>query len=146
MADPIDLSGAIAIALDTARDRDRPAALAYLRADGTPSVSFRGGLHVLGRDVLAVWVRDRDSGLATGVDACPNVTLAYWTPDGSGVTYLALEGRARRAPELDDRVWRAITQTERDKDPERRGVAIAIDVDAVHGYAVDTGPFAQARP
>jgi hypothetical protein len=48
------------------------------------------------------------------------------------------------APELDDEVWDGIIEGERGQDPERRGVAVIIEVDTVTGAGAD-GFFEQAR-
>jgi hypothetical protein len=56
----------------------------------------------------------------------------------------SIEGRARVAPELNGGVWAAMIEGERRQDPERKGVAVVIEVDSVAAAAAG-GYFQQAR-
>jgi hypothetical protein len=145
MPDPLDLTGQIAAAIDGAALRGATVALAYVRDDLSPAVSFRGSTHVHGPTELALWARKRDSGLAEAIAERPRVSLVYYGgPDGPGPMFLSMEGRARVAPELDDEVWAAIIEGERQQDPERNGVAVLIEVDTITGAGAG-GYFKQAR-
>jgi hypothetical protein len=144
MPDPVNLTGETAAAIDGAALRGHPLAVAFVRDDGSASVTFRGGTYVHSPTQLAVWVRKRDSGLAAAIAERPRVSLVFFEMDGPGARYLAIEGRARVAPELDQEVYEAIVEPERQQDPERQGVAVVIDVDSVTG-AGENGFFQQAR-
>ena len=145
MADPLALTDAdIPDAIATAPDRGRQVALSYVDDDGYPSVSFRGTVHVVGPDRLALWARKRDEGLAAAIARRPEVGLVYYGPGGPGPAYLALRGRAHVDPSLDEQVYAAAPQGERDQDPERAGVAVVIEIDRVQGFGQD-GPFLQER-
>jgi hypothetical protein len=144
MPDPVNLTGEIAAAIDGAALRGHPLVVAFVRDDGSPSVSFRGGTYVRGSTELAIWVRKRDSGLATAIAERPRGSLVFFEAEGPGARYLAIEGRARVAPELDQEVYDAIIERERQQDPERKGVAVIVDVDSVAG-AGENGFFQQAR-
>ena len=144
MPDPVNLTGEIAAAIDGAALRGHPLAVAFVRDDGSPSVSFRGGTYVRSSHQLAIWVRKRDSGLATAIAERPRVSLVFFEMEGPGARYLAIEGRARVAPDLDQEVYDAIVEPERQQDPERQGVAVVVDVDSVTG-AGENGSFQQTR-
>jgi len=145
MPDPLDLTGDIAAAIDGAALRNATLAVAYVRDDGSPSVSFRGSTQVHSAGELALWARKRDGGLVAAIAARPRVSLVYYGgPGGPGPMFLSIEGRARVAPELDDQVWEAMIEGERNLDPERNGVAVLIEVDSVAGARAD-GFFQQAR-
>jgi hypothetical protein len=107
MSDTLDLTGDTAAAVDGAALRGTTLALAYVREDGSPSVSFRGSTQVHGPGELALWARKPDSGLVTAIVKEPRVSLVYYGPGGPGPMYLAIEGRARVAPEFNDQVWAA---------------------------------------
>jgi hypothetical protein len=143
MPDPVNLTGEIATAIDGAVLRGHPLAVSFVRDDGSPSVSFRGGAYVRSPNQLAIWVRKRDSGLAAAIVERPRVSLVFLEPEGPGARYLAIEGRARVASELDEEVYGAIVDPERQQDPERKGVAVLVDVDSVTG-AGSNGFFQQA--
>ena len=146
MPDPVNLTvpGEIAAAIDGAALRGHPVALAHVRDDGSPSVSLRGSTYVRSSTELALWARKRDSGLAAAIKDRPRVSLVFFEIDGPGARYLAIEGRARVAAELDDEVYGAIIEPERQRDPERKGVAVVVDVDSVVG-ATKNGFFQQSR-
>ena len=145
MPDPLDLTGDIAAAVDGAALRHSTLALAFVREDGSPSVSFRGSTQVHSSTELAMWARKADSGLATAISDRPRVSLVYYGgPDGPGPVFLSFEGRARVAPELNDEVWEKMIEGERQLDPERKGVAVLIEVDSVAGAGAG-GFFEQAR-
>lgn len=144
MPDPVNLTGEIAVAIDGAVLRGHQLALAYVRDDGSPSVSFRGSTYVRSSTELAIWARKRDSGFAVAIAERPRVSLVFFEMDGPGARYLAIEGRARVAGELDDEVYGAIVEPERQLDPDRNGVAVIIDVDSVAG-ADANGFFQQTR-
>lgn len=143
MAD-LKLTGEIAEAVDGAAERGPALVLGYVADDGTASLSYRGSTQVLSDDQLAVWARKPDEGLAQAIQARPSVSLIYYSRDTPGPVYLSIKGRARLAPELNDLVYERMIAGERAQDPERKGVAIVIDVDVVHGVGAQ-GRFHQER-
>jgi hypothetical protein len=144
MPDPVNLTGDIAAAVDGAALRGHPLALAYVREDGSPAVSFRGSTYVRSPTELGIWARKRDSGLAAAIAEHPRVSFVFFELDGPGPRYLSIEGRARVVSELDDEVYGAIIEGERQQDPERKGTAVIVDVDNVIGATAD-GYIQQSR-
>jgi hypothetical protein len=69
--------------------------------------------------------------------------LVFFEMEVPGARYPAIEGHARVVPELDQEVYEAIIEPERQQDPERQGVTVVIDVDGVAG-AGENGFFQQA--
>lgn len=139
MPDSVNLNvpGDIAAAIDGAGLRGHPLALARVRSDGSPSVSFRGSTYVRRSTEIAFWSRTRDSRLAAEITDRPRVSLAFFELDGPGARFLTIEGRARVAPDLNDEVYGAIDEGEREHDPERKGVAVIVEVDSVVGANTD---------
>jgi hypothetical protein len=145
MADKLDLTGDIASAVDSAASRGHSLALGYVDEDGDASVSFRGSTHVHGSQQLAIWARKPDQGFAKAIAAHPQVSLLYYSPGGGpGPMHLSLRGRAHVDPSANDEVYSAINEGERQQDPDRKGVAVIIDVDSVNGLG-DDGPFRMER-
>ncbi len=144
MPDAVNLTGEIVAAIDGAALRGAPVALAFVRDDGSPSVSFRGSTYVYSRTQLALWARKPDEGLAAAILTRPRVSLVFFEFDGPGARYLAIDGRARVAPELNDEVYAAMIEPERQQDADKLGVALIIDVDSVSG-AGRSGFFQQTR-
>jgi hypothetical protein len=145
MADKLDLTtNEIPAAIDGALLRGRQPALAYVNADGDPSVSFRGSTHVHGPGQLALWIRKTDSGLVKAIVDHPHVHVVYFGGhDGPGPAYLSFRGSARVDPSANDKVYEAIPEPEQKQDPDRNGVAVIIDVESLDGFAPATGPFHQ---
>lgn len=143
MAD-LNLTGEIAEAIDGAAERGPAIVLGYVADDGTASLSYRGSTQVLSDEQLAVWARKPDEGLAQAIATRPAVSLLYFSRDTPGPVYLSIKGRARVAPELNDLVYERMIAGERAQDPERKGVAIVIDVDTADGLGAQ-GRFHQER-
>jgi hypothetical protein len=144
MADPLDLTGDVAAAVDGAAARGSALVLGYVGDDGFPAISFRGSTQVRGPQQLAVWARKRDDGLARVIAERPQVSLLYYAADGPGPKYLSFQGRARVEPSANDEVYEGMIEGEQRQDPERNGVAVVIDVDSVNGFGAD-GPFRMER-
>jgi hypothetical protein len=144
MSDALDLTGDIATAIDGAAARGHALAVSYIDDDGYPAVSFRGSTQVHDRGTLAIWSRRRDDGLALAIAERPKVTLVYYGPGGPGPVFLSIRGQARVDPAANDAVYARMIEGERGQDPERKGVAVLIEVETVRGFAAD-GAFELRR-
>ncbi len=143
-ANAVNLTGEIADAINGAALRGVPIPVAFVRDDGSPSVSFRGSTYVYSPTQLAIWARKRDEGLASAIAQRPRVSLVFFEYEGPGARYLAIEGRARVAPEIGDEVYTSMIEPERQQDPEKQGVPVLVEVDSVAGAGKD-GFFRQVR-
>jgi hypothetical protein len=126
---PLELDDKITDAVTTAFDSGNVVTLAYNGDDGWPHMSRRGSTQVFGPQQLAVWVRKRDDGLAKAVATRPEVTLYYLDLVHRGVVY-TFYGRAHVSfdPEINDRVWQHTPEREQAQDPERKGIALIVDL------------------
>ena len=118
-------------ALESALTDRLPVIAAYVDGDGQPSISLRGTTQVYSDDQLAIWVRNPDGGLLRGIAANPNIALLYRNPaERIGWQF---HGRARRDDDeqLRDTVYDNSPEFERNQDPDRKGVAVIIDIDRV---------------
>jgi hypothetical protein len=138
----IELNDEIRQAVNGAFDARNPVVLGYVGDDGAPHLSFRGSTQVFGSDRLAVWVRDPNAGLAKSVANHPRVTLLYRSSEPRRL--LTFKGRARLDPSANDTVYANSPKGERDRDPEKKGIALIIELDEVFGFG-PSGPVRLSR-
>jgi hypothetical protein len=103
---------------------------------------------VYGPQQLALWVRKRDDGLAKAVRDRLEVTLFYLDLAERGVVY-TFYGReiVSDEPHVNDQVWAATSQREQAQDPDRRGVALIIELERVAAQGIrPERNFTMARP
>jgi hypothetical protein len=144
MADPLDLTGEIAEAIEGAALRGKTVVLGYVDEEGYAAMSFRGSAQVHRPTQLAVWSRKADEGLVTSIGTRPKVSLLYFGgADSPGPKFLSIRGTAHVDPSANDEVYDRMVQGERDQDPEHKGVAVLIDVQSVRGFGAD-GAFEQS--
>ncbi|MFT4210905.1 MAG: pyridoxamine 5'-phosphate oxidase family protein [Microbacterium sp.] len=138
----------LAEALDSAMARERPVVIAVVDVNGDPAVTFRGSVQVYSPDQLSLWVRKEDTGFAADIQKNPRVNVLYYDPqqgpDGRSSRRVALTGRARLAPELNEQIWNSIPEPEKERTSLGKGVAAIVDVDAVDGFG-GQGPVTQRR-
>jgi hypothetical protein len=105
--------------------------LAYNGEDGWPHISYRGSTHVHGPTQIAVWARKRDSGFAKAIARDPHVT--FFHVDMSVPQLLTLYGRAEASSDqaVNERVYAESPEGEQQQDPEKKGVAIIIELDRI---------------
>jgi hypothetical protein len=127
------LTDEIRSAVNDALANGTPLVVAYVDADGGPHLSFRGSTQAYGDDQLAIWVRDPEGGLLQAIAGNPRIGLLYRDP----VTRRSYRfgGRARVVddPELSGAIYAASPEAERDRDAQRRGKAVLVDLDLVEG-------------
>jgi hypothetical protein len=127
----IELTEEMRNAVASALDDKFPMIATSVGEDGQPSLSFYGSTHVHSADQLAIWVRTPTAGLLGRIPSNPHMALLYRNP----AAHLGWQfhGRARQIEDGDEatRVYNESPQVERDKDPDRLGRAVIIDVDRV---------------
>ncbi|HEY1294990.1 MAG TPA: hypothetical protein VGJ60_18070 [Chloroflexota bacterium] len=130
--DPLRITEAMAAAVNEAMDNGTPTVLGYVNDRGQPRLSFRGTTQAYSEDQLAVWARYEDAGLPTAIQKNRHVSVVYYA---RGIGNLIFEGRAHidDNPVVRDHVFDHSPVVEKRSDPERKGVAIIIDVDKVTG-------------
>jgi hypothetical protein len=144
MADKLELTRDIALAVDGAAERGDALVLGYVGDDGYAAISFRGSTQVYGPQQLAIWARKPDEGFAQVIRERPQVSLLYYSPSAPGPRYLSFHGHARVDPTANDAVYANMIEGERRQDPEARGVAVIIEVQSVNGFGAD-GAFRMER-
>lgn len=127
--------------VDNAFAEGHPLIVAGVTPDCEPTVSFRGTAQTLGAGAIAFWSRDpAASTLAASLDAHPVVALVY--SNLAGGRFYQFTGRARLNddPAIDRAVYDNSHELERQRDPERRGKAIVVELTSARGRGPD-GPF-----
>jgi predicted pyridoxine 5'-phosphate oxidase superfamily flavin-nucleotide-binding protein len=129
----IELTDDMRERLASALDDRSPVVAASVDADGQPHLSFYGTTQVYGPGQLAIWVRSPDSSFLQRIAANPRVAFMY--RNGAERVMYQFHGRARPEPDeaVRQRVFDQSPEVERGLDPDRRGVAVLIDVDQVNG-------------
>jgi len=122
--------------VDGALMRGRPISLAYVDAAGRPSLSFRGSTQVFDETRLAIWIRNAHDGILGAVAKNPEVALLYSDLDPQSRAVVTFHGRARfdRNEAVARQVYDSSPEAERDRDKERKGLALIIDLDSVDGF------------
>jgi hypothetical protein len=146
MADTVDLTGDIAETINGAAIRGHALVLGYVDEQGDAAISFRGSTQVHTPTQLAIWARKPGGGMAKAISTHRRVTLLYYCADGApGPKYLYVKGNAHVDASVNDTVYDAMPEGEREQDPERKGVAVVIDVESVNGFGTE-GAFLMESP
>jgi hypothetical protein len=125
---PLVLDDAIRDAIATAFPA-HVVTVAYNGDDGWPRVTSRGTVQVTGDQQMALWARKRDEGMAASMADRPQLTLFYSDLAERGVLYTFFGiGRISDDPAETARVYEGSPEREQAGDPERRGVAIIVDL------------------
>lgn len=127
---PIELTAEMRDAIGRALDDRAPCLLATADADGTPDVSYRGSVCVLDAQQLAFWERSLGEAL-DNMRGNPRACIFYRNPETrkawrfyGGVTLLA-DG------ELRERIATLVPKVEIDRDPDRKGLAVVVQIDRI---------------
>src|SRR5207302_2045876 len=140
----VHLTDTIAEALAAALANGTPVMVAYVDGEGRPQLSYRGTTQVLSEDQLGLWARNPEGGIVKALPNNPNVTLFYRDPATRTNYQFHGRGHVDDTPSIRGRIFDGSPEPERNFDPQRRGVAIVVDVDAVDGRDAN-GPIRMRR-
>jgi uncharacterized protein GlcG (DUF336 family) len=132
----LDLTDAMQQAVNDGFGTGKPLAIAYVDEHGAPQLSYRGSTQAYSATQLAIWVRNPEGRILESVRANPAVSLIYGNFDPNARGFMIFRGRARIEDDESVRqtVYERSHEFERDKDKDRRGVALIIDLDSVDGF------------
>jgi hypothetical protein len=118
--------------INNALAEGHPLVLAVVDASGQPLLSFRGSLQTYSDTQLGVWLRNAQGNTLEAIRKNPKVALIYRS---ATTPLLQFHGRARIASDDGERerVFAAAPEVERKADPNRKGLAIIIDLTRVEG-------------
>ena len=117
----IELTEEMQMAVNRGLADRAPCLIATASADGRPSVGYRGSMLAFTSSALAYWERTRRMGFEN-VETNPHVVVLYSNPE-TGQATIHRNGKNR-----DDVMARAV-QPELDRDPDREGYAVVIELD-----------------
>jgi hypothetical protein len=134
MADPIPLAitEQIADLIKGAFDSGNVLLLAVVDRDNKPILSFRGSTSVFSATQLSFWARNADGGTIEAIQQNPSIAMMYRSPT---VPLLQFIGRARISddPAERERAFSISHEKEQQRDPERKGRAVIVELDAIKG-------------
>lgn len=132
----LELTDEMKQAVDGAFEMRRPMVLAYVDENGAPQLSYRGSTQAYSDSQLAIWVRNPKGRVLESIAAQPAVAMlyGYFEPNDRG--FMIFRGRARidGSESVRRHVYEHAPEFERNQDPERKGVAVVIDLDSVDGF------------
>ena len=111
-----------------------PMVVSYVDEEGQPPQSLRGSTVVFSDTQLGIWIRNADGGLSKAVQSGNNkLSLLY--RDSKTRSTIVIQGRGHISddPEVRRRLYELTPEVEQMHDPERKGVALIIDVTRLQG-------------
>jgi hypothetical protein len=132
----IELSADMKAAINGAFGSGKPIAIAYVDVDGAPRLSYRGSTQAFSDTELAIWVRNPVGGILDSIADNPSVALIYGDFNPTDRRFMIMRGRARRDDDATtrERVYSSSHEFEQSQDPERKGVAVVIELESVEGF------------
>jgi hypothetical protein len=136
--EPLVLNEEIKGLVDSALANGTPLLLAAVSPDARPILSYRGSVQVYSDDQFGLWVRNGQGATLEAISTNPAVALVYRSPT---TPVLQFHGRARIVVDATEkaRVFEQAPEREQAADPDRKGVAIIVDLDKVEGV-LSVGP------
>ena len=99
--------------------------------DGHPQISPKGSVMVFDKEALAYWERSLRSSL-DNVAENPNVVVYYNNPEKRVRWRFYGTATVHESGPIRDEVMSRTVQAELDRDPERKGVAVVVQVDLIN--------------
>jgi Pyridoxamine 5'-phosphate oxidase len=132
----LKLSADMQRAVNTAFETLRPIVVSYVDENGAPQLSFRGSTQAYSDKELAIWIRNPEGRILESIAKNPAVALIYGNFDPSARGFMTFRGRARvdSSAAVRNRVYDQAHAFERDKDKDRKGIALIVDLDSVDGF------------
>ena len=117
----------------------------YVDKNGDPHVSPYGSVHAHSDNQLALWLRNPDGALIGGI--ARNAKVGVFYAQISTRTFFRIEGHARVTSDAADRekIFTSMHPFEQSGDPQRKGIAVIIDLDKIAGRKADGTMFSMER-
>ena len=123
-------------AVNTAFETLKPIVVSYVDENGAPQLSFRGSTQAYSETQLAIWVRNPEGRILESIEKNPAIALLYGSFEPTARAFMIFRGRARidGTDAVRRHVYEHAHAFERDKDKDRKGSALIIDLDSVEGF------------
>lgn len=118
-----------------------PCILATVSADGEPDIGFKGSMMVFSDDSLAYWERTRRQHMKN-VKENPQVVVLFRDPKSRAAWRFHGKATMHEDGPIREQVMARTVKDELDKDPERKGAAVVIQLDKITNMA---GQVLQSR-
>jgi uncharacterized protein GlcG (DUF336 family) len=132
----LELTDEMQEAVNAAFATRRPMVISYVDPDGRPQISYRGSSQAFSATQLAIWVRNPEGRILDSIAMNPLVAMlfGYFEPDDRG--FMIFHGRARidQSDAVRQKVYSSAHEFEQSQDPDRKGVALIVDLDSVDGF------------
>jgi len=114
----------------------KPIVVSYVDEKGAPHLSFRGSTQAFSDTQLAIWVRSPDGRILEATRKNPAVALIYGSFEPTARAFMIFGGRAHvdAGAAVRKRVYESAHPFEQEKDKDRKGHALIIDLDSVEGF------------
>ena len=123
-------------AIDNALANGTPCIVATASASGEPNLGFKGSVMALDGSRLAYWERSRRT-ILEHIEENPKVVVMYRDPATRLAWRFYGDATVHRDGSVRDEVLAKVVQPELDRDPEREGFAIVIDVERITTLGAD---------
>jgi hypothetical protein len=129
---PLIIIPEIAELVTGAMDSGNILLLAAVDKDRKPLLSYRGSAAVFSDTQLSFWARNAEGGTMEAIRQNPQVALMYRS---QAVPLLQFSGRAHVTDSADERerAFSLAHDREQKADPERKGLAVIVDLDEIKG-------------
>jgi general stress protein 26 len=127
--------------IDNGLANGMPCILATVSKDGQPNTSYRGSVMVFDDEHLAYWDRGKRQSVQD-IEESPKVCIMFRHPEKRIIWRFYGAATTHREGALREQVMARVVQPELDRDPERQGAAIMIQVSKI---LTATGEVLQER-
>ncbi len=123
-------------AIDNALANGTPCIVGTASAGGDPNLGFKGSVMALDGSRLAYWERSMRT-ILEHIEENPKVVVMYRDPARRLAWRLYGDVTVYRDGSVRDEVMARVVQPELDRDPERQGFAVVIDVERITTLGAD---------
>lgn len=127
--------------IDNCLANGMPCILATVSKDGQPNTSYRGSMMVFDDERLAYWDRGKRQSVQD-IEENPKICVMFRHPEKRIIWRFYGEATTHREGALREQVMARVVQPELDRDPERQGAAVVIQVSKILSV---TGEVLQER-